>query len=107
MRLVLWRLLDSLSLKIPIIQHTHAEVEVGRKSQPSKVWCQAPCRNGIDLCPYVGKVSDSSAQSKDVDGSGLWLLEPEEEGHPEVVEAELNGVEGCAVFGVLEGGGRG
>lgn len=107
MRLVLWRVLNSLSLKIPIIEYTNAKVEVGRESQPSKVWRQAPRSHSVNLRPHVGKISDSSAQSQDIDGSGLWLLQAEEEGHPEVVEAKLDGVEGCAMFGVLQAGGGG
>jgi hypothetical protein len=101
--------LNLLIRNIPIIQIPDPSAQVSSEAQPSEIWCKGPCGNGINLAPDVGEVAGDAGQSDDVDGGFDGALGDEEERHPEEVEAELDGVEGCALFeeDVLFGGGEG
>jgi hypothetical protein len=101
--------LNLLIRNIPIIQIPHPSAQVSSEAQPAEIWCKSPCGNGINLAPDVGEVAGDAGQGDDVDGGFDGALGDEEERHPEEVEAELDGVEGCALFeeDVLFGGGEG
>ena len=61
------------------------------------------------MAPDIGQVAGYAGEGDDVDGGFDGSLGDEEEGHPEEVEAELDGVEGCALLeeNMLFGGGEG
>lgn len=59
------------------------------------------------MAPDVGEIAGDAGQGDDVDGGFDGTLGDEEEGHPEEVKAELDGVEGCALFEEDELFGRG
>ena len=101
--------LNLLVRNIPIIQIAHSSAQISSEAQPAEIWCKSPCSDGINLAPDVGEVAGDAGQGDDVDGGFDGTLGDEEERHPEEVEAQLDGVEGCALFeeDELFGGGEG
>jgi len=113
--LLLIHILRSLSLRtsrnllirqIPVVQMSHSSSQISRESQPSQVWSKSPPSNGINLSPYICQVADCACESDDVDESFDGALGDKEEGHPDEIEAQLDGVEGGTLLGE-EVGGRG
>jgi hypothetical protein len=92
---------------IPVIQIPDARAQIRSESKPSEIRHQSPSSNGINLAPDVGQVAGDAGQGNDVDGGFDGSLGDEEERHPEEVEAELYGVEGCALLEENELFGRG
>lgn len=76
--------------------------KIGREPEPSQIRDQRPGRDLVDLAPDIGHVAGDGGQEDDVGGCFDGALELEKEGHPDEVEAELDGVEGCALLGGLE-----
>ncbi len=57
--------------------------------------------------PGVGEVRGHAGEGDDIDGGFDGTLESEEEGHPDQVETELEGVEGGTAFSQDEVSGGG
>lgn len=68
------------------------------EGQPAKVWDQGPTRYWVNLTPDVDQVPGYAGQKGDVGHGFDGTLEAEEERHPDEVEAELDGVEGCTLL---------
>lgn len=76
---------------------TDAHAQVGRKTEPAEVRHHAVGRDGIDGAPEVGEVGVGGQEGQDVGGRGDGLLGAEEQGRPDEVQGELDGVDGGGV----------
>ena len=79
--------------KVPAVQVARGGAQVGREAQPGQIRAQTPGRDGVDAGPDVGQVGGDAGEGDDVGGGLDGALEAEEEGHPDEVEAELDGEE--------------
>lgn len=79
-------------------QRKSTYTEVGCKAQPPKVRSKEPCGHSVYLGPDVRQVAGDAGQRDDVDCCFNRSVEAEEQRHPQEVETELNGVQGCAVL---------
>jgi hypothetical protein len=92
------RLLWLLSVEIPIVQVSASRTQVRRKAQPAEIGDQSPARTLVDLAPDVGEVAVEADKSKNITSGFDGAAKAEEEGHPDEVQAELDGVEGGSLL---------
>ena len=84
-----WRLL---AVQVPVVQVSSSRAQIRRKAQPAHVRREAPPRNLVNLAPHVSEIPRETCKSNNVDGGLNRTVEAEEEGHPDEVQGELNGV---------------
>lgn len=96
--------LRRLAREVPSVEVATPSAQVRSKSQPSKVRHKRIARPLINLTPDVDQPSGNTSQSHNIDSSLNRAAKAEEQRHPDQVEAELNGVERCALLGESYGG---
>ena len=84
--------------KVPTLEVPRPRAQIRREPQPTQVGRQTPRRERVDAGPDVGQVGGRAGQDDDVRCSLDGPFEAEEEGHPDEVEAELEGEEGGALL---------
>lgn len=72
--------------------------EISSKTKPAQIRGEKPATNRVNLSPDVGKVCDSSAQSKNVNRGSDRSAHAKVQRCPEEVQGELDGVECCSVL---------
>lgn len=84
--------------EVPAIEVAGARAQVCSEPQPSQIRSQAPRSDWVNFGPDVGQVTGNSRQGDNVGCSFDRTLETEEEGHPDEVEAQLDGEEHCSLL---------
>lgn len=87
-----------LALEVPVVQVAATCRQIGCETKPAEVGNKSPRSDFVDLAPNVGKVSGDASKSNDINGSSNRALQGEEEGHPDEVKTELDGVKSCALL---------
>ena len=87
----------------PVVEIAGAGTQVCRKPEPTQVWHEAPRGDFVDGSPDLDQVRIESEKRQDVHGSFDRTFQPEEEGHPGQVQAELDRVQRRAVLGEPDG----
>lgn len=83
----------------PVVDDTHAGVEVGRKAQPGEVGDVEPAGGLVEGEEEAGEVDVDAEQRGNVGEGEDGLADAEEQGHPHEVQAELHRVQGRGVLG--------
>lgn len=100
-------LLDNFLIRqVPVIEVPSASGEIGREPQPGNVRGHAPASYPIDRSPEVRQIRTDAKETDDVDGGFDGTLGDEEKGHPDKIQAQLDGVQCGAVLchpGLLNG----
>lgn len=89
--------LGSLASEVPVVKVSTSSTQVRGESQPAQVRHKSITGSLIDLAPDVDQPSSEASQGDNICGGFNGTAEAEEQGHPDQVQAELDGVEGGAV----------
>lgn len=87
-----------LALEVPVVEVASACAEVCCEAEPAKIRRERPAGHLIHLSPNISQVAGDAGQRDDVDRGFDRAVEPEEEWHPDQVQAELDSVQGCALL---------
>lgn len=85
-------------LEIPAVELSYTNAQICGKAEPTQIRSEKPSSNVINLAPDINQISDQSCKCDYVNSGCHRASIGEKERHKELIETQLNSIEGCAML---------